>query len=420
MIAAFAKSTNQGASSRAQQALALVATLVLLGACSFDEEQDHRTPIETTDSAVAPIQPDAPRQTEAPETFILGQDQIPSALSSKNLQIYFSSNDRSARFECRWDKEIAFVPCSSEHAFQFVDLVEGSSHIFEVRAVSLSGIKDSSPAKTEFKVDRKSGTDAYKVQAGEELSSDKIRATVEQQVQGRDTNLLLGPFFAVRAPAYLRLVSFASSQTLNSDIFALGQMQDTVTTSSLFRQSFGIGAEGCQKSWESRLSLDDGQLFCEAHPNQEQWRQYLRPLAPDHVELVQQGSNGMLERLAAAAFGTGLDDRTVVQFQAATQCRGAHMSGRATIPANMAGVPARQITVDWCYFQNGNTGWWQSFSSWHIGPESVSPRVSVAYGISSERGILQPEQFLRRLQQTAEMMISALPPHAVRVELRAR
>jgi hypothetical protein len=417
MIAA--QNNFQFSRSIRRSALACVTLLLSLTSqsCTYDEEQDNRTPIETTDSAVLPIQPDAPRPSEAPETFVLAHDQIPAELNANNLQIYFSSNDRAARFECRWDKESAFVACASENAFQFVDLADDSRHQFEVRAISPAGIKDSTPAKVAFRVNKQSGAAAYRVPSGEELSADKIRTAVEQQVQGRDSNLLLGPFFAVRAPSYLRLVSFSTSQTLNSDIYALGQLRDA---SDSHKQSFGVAVEGCQKSWESELAMDDGQVFCESHPTINQWNLYLRPMAHDHVELVQQGLNGTLERLSAAAFGVNQDDRTASQFQAASQCRGAHMSGRATIPATMAGVPARQINVDWCYFQNGSTGWWQSFSTWHIGPEGMSPRVAVAYGISSERGILRPEQFLRRVQQTAETSISALPPHAVRVELKAR
>ena len=60
----------------------------------------------------------------------------------------FSSEPSGARFECKLDKK-AFKACGSPKIYR--GLAPGK-HTFRVRAVSASGLSDTSPAKRSFRV----------------------------------------------------------------------------------------------------------------------------------------------------------------------------------------------------------------------------------------------------------------------------
>jgi hypothetical protein len=119
-------------------ALALGGLAALGGGCKVDDKQ-----------AVAPdAGPDAGSgsDTQAPDTTI---DQGPDMFSRNGQATFqFSSDDPTATFECRIDREVA-QPCQSPYARTLPD----GSHSFSVRAINRAGNGDDTPAERLWTID---------------------------------------------------------------------------------------------------------------------------------------------------------------------------------------------------------------------------------------------------------------------------
>ena len=89
---------------------------------------------------------DGPVDTEAPDTMI---DAGPDMFSRNGQATFqFSSDDPSARFECRIDREVA-QPCHSPYARSLAD----GTYSFSVRAIDAAGNGDDTPAERTWTID---------------------------------------------------------------------------------------------------------------------------------------------------------------------------------------------------------------------------------------------------------------------------
>ena len=87
-----------------------------------------------------------PIDTDAPQTTI---DEAPAAFSRAGQATFrFSSDDPTATFECRIDREVA-QPCRSPYARTLSD----GSHSFSVRAIDAAGNGDDTPAEHLWTID---------------------------------------------------------------------------------------------------------------------------------------------------------------------------------------------------------------------------------------------------------------------------
>lgn len=120
--------------------LALSLSVVPLAACKVADKQ--------------PVAPDAggdagtglPGDTGAPQTTI---DEAPPAFSRNGQATFrFSSDDPTATFECRVDREVA-QPCRSPYARSLPD----GPHSFSVRALDAAGNGDDTPAEQLWTID---------------------------------------------------------------------------------------------------------------------------------------------------------------------------------------------------------------------------------------------------------------------------
>jgi len=116
------------------------ATLVLAaGGCKVAEKQAIAPDAGSDGGSVAP-------DTQAPETTI---DDGPAMFSrAAQATFRFSSNDPSATFECRIDREVA-QPCQSPYA----RTLDQGSHSFSVRAIDPTGNGDDTPAERVWTID---------------------------------------------------------------------------------------------------------------------------------------------------------------------------------------------------------------------------------------------------------------------------
>jgi hypothetical protein len=118
------------------RALAIPAILALAGGCKVDEK--HAAPDGGVDSG--------PGDSQAPDTTI---DQAPDMFSRSGQATFrFSSDDPTATFQCRIDKEVA-QPCQSP----YVRTLPDGTHSFSVRAVDAAGNSDDSPAERVWTID---------------------------------------------------------------------------------------------------------------------------------------------------------------------------------------------------------------------------------------------------------------------------
>lgn len=135
------------------------------------EEGEHLFEVRAIDVAGnvegTPAQAAWARDSGTPETTISSG---PSAFwPEDNPRFWFSSGDNQASFECRADNE-EWRPCSSPAQ---VELSDGP-HSFSVRAVSRSGVVDSTPAVWSFVIDTKPPRTVW-VQAPAGRSTDPAR-----------------------------------------------------------------------------------------------------------------------------------------------------------------------------------------------------------------------------------------------------
>lgn len=114
--------------------------LLLAGGCKVADKQPS-APDGGVDGGA-----DAPPDTQAPETTI---DQAPDGFSRSGQATFrFSSDDPTATFQCRIDKEVAQA-CQSPYVRTLAD----GSHSFSVRAVDIAGNGDDSPAEKVWTID---------------------------------------------------------------------------------------------------------------------------------------------------------------------------------------------------------------------------------------------------------------------------
>jgi hypothetical protein len=119
-----------------------------------------QSPESRSFSVVAPITPTEPGPTPAtPTTTLPGPASAPDTtidvhpnrkVHKKRAKFAFSSSDNSATFECSLDGA-DFVPCASPYSVK----VKPGKHVFAVRAVGASALRDATPASWRWKVKRK-------------------------------------------------------------------------------------------------------------------------------------------------------------------------------------------------------------------------------------------------------------------------
>ncbi|HEY0480762.1 MAG TPA: LamG-like jellyroll fold domain-containing protein, partial [Kofleriaceae bacterium] len=116
------------------------AWLLAAGGCSVSDKQAVAPDAGPGDGGTGTV------DTQAPSTTI---DEAPPEFS-RNGQVTFrfSSDDPSATFECRIDREIA-QPCHSPYARTLPD----GSHSFSVRAIDTAGNGDNTPAERVWTID---------------------------------------------------------------------------------------------------------------------------------------------------------------------------------------------------------------------------------------------------------------------------
>ncbi|HEY6179094.1 MAG TPA: hypothetical protein VIX73_31790, partial [Kofleriaceae bacterium] len=113
-----------------------LAILALAGGCHVDDKQP--APDGGVDAG--------PGDSQAPDTTI---DQAPDMFSrSGQATFLFSSNDPTATFLCRIDKEVA-QPCQSP----YVRTLPDGTHSFSVKAVDAAGNSDDTPAERVWTID---------------------------------------------------------------------------------------------------------------------------------------------------------------------------------------------------------------------------------------------------------------------------
>jgi hypothetical protein len=108
------------------------------------------TPAEPDPTPTTPTTPTTtlPGPASAPDTTI---DVHPNRkVRKRRAKFAFSSSDSSATFECSLDGA-GFVPCASPYSVK----VKPGKHVFAVRAVGASALRDATPASWRWKVKRK-------------------------------------------------------------------------------------------------------------------------------------------------------------------------------------------------------------------------------------------------------------------------
>jgi hypothetical protein len=377
---------------------------LLLLICAFisqscaEEKAERLPPIEQR----GPNLVTSPSIKEELNTEILAKESIGLSINASSLTVYFRSNLASARFECRASTAVVFKLCAAGDKFQFAGMQHGQKMMLQVRAISPSGEVDPTPEEIQFTVDHEKGAAPY-LQAESPMRAEEVRAKLVRQVSGQEARLLLGPVFQVRAPEFLSVRNFSTSQTITNTVYAFSEI---LTASSTVA---GVGTEGCHRDWEQKIETANQRSYCEATPSISNWNQaYGRNYPLNHIELVGVFGGTTFERILAAAYGPW-PDASEPAFEASSACSGSNGSGRAQLGSLAASLGVRTADVSWCWFGSGRkVDWWQAAISIATGTGIDAPRIKIVYGISSARGIYSSDQFLQRMDAFLPQLMTAI------------